>query len=64
MTTELARGEVQFEAIAGYPTLELQNEVWTQDAENKDLWYGPAGVIVNTSALEERKAFYNIITRK
>ena len=64
MQTETARGEVQFEAIAGYPTPQLQNEVWTQDDTDANLWHGPAGVIVNASALEERKAFYNVITRK
>lgn len=64
MNTEPARGEIQFEAIVGYPTPALQTEIWTQDTQEPDLWHGPAGVIVNTCALEERKAFYNVVTQK
>ena len=56
--------EIQFEAMVGYPTPQLEVEIWTQDGEDAELWHGPAGVIVNTSALEERKAFYQVITRK
>jgi len=36
-------------------------ETWIQDPEDSDLWHGEHGVIVNTAALEMRKAFYTII---
>lgn len=69
--SEVVKGEaniqaaqIQFEAIVGSPTPQLAIEIWTQDADDSQLWHGPAGVIVNTSALEERKAFYQVITQK
>ncbi|MCA9837991.1 MAG: hypothetical protein KC422_13820 [Trueperaceae bacterium] len=37
-------------------------EVWRQDTQNSDLWHGPKGVIVNTTALNERHPYYEIIT--
>lgn len=37
------------------------NEVWYQDPEDPDLWRGEHGVIVNTSALNEREFYYEII---
>lgn len=36
-------------------------ETWIQDAEDPNLWHGEHGVIVNSAALEMRKAFYTII---
>ena len=39
-------------------------ETWTQDPQDTDLWHGPKGVIVNTSALEMRQAFYTIIRQE
>lgn len=36
-------------------------EIWRQDPENPDLWHGAHGVIINTAALEERKAYFDIV---
>jgi hypothetical protein len=36
-------------------------EVWYQDAEDSDLWFGEHGVIVNTAALAEREFYYEVI---
>jgi hypothetical protein len=36
-------------------------EVWYQDVEDSNLWYGEHGVMVNTAALEEREFYYEII---
>jgi hypothetical protein len=36
-------------------------EVWYQDVEDSNLWFGEHGVIVNTVALEEREFYYDII---
>ncbi len=35
-------------------------EIWYQDNSDYDLWHGPQGLIVNTAALEEREAFYEV----
>ena len=64
MNIEPVVNEISFEAIVGYPTPQLETEIWTQDSEDENLWHGPAGVIVNTAALEERRAFYQILTRE
>lgn len=42
----------------------LPLEHWTQDTSDPDLWHGPHNVIVNSSALNERRAFYTLITHK
>lgn len=36
-------------------------EVWYQDVEDSNLWFGEHGVIVNTAALEEREFYYDVI---
>ena len=36
-------------------------ETWTQDPEERDLWHGENGVILNTAALEERTAYYEVV---
>ncbi|MGL4610438.1 MAG: hypothetical protein ACRCYY_12300 [Trueperaceae bacterium] len=38
----------------------LEMEVWKK-LEGEDLWLGPKGVMVNSTALEGRKVFYNIV---
>ncbi len=39
-------------------------EIWTRDPEDKDLWHGAHGVIVNTAALEEREHYFSIQRRQ
>jgi hypothetical protein len=36
-------------------------EVWYQDVEDSNLWYGEHGVMVNTAALAEREFYYEVI---
>jgi hypothetical protein len=36
-------------------------EVWYQDVEDRDLWFGQHGVMVNTAALTEREFYYDVI---
>jgi hypothetical protein len=36
-------------------------EVWYQDVEDNDLWFGEHGVMVNTAALNEREFYYDVI---
>lgn len=36
-------------------------EVWRQDTDNQDLWHGDNHLIVNTAALQEREAYYEIV---
>jgi hypothetical protein len=36
------------------------SEVWYQDALESDLWHNDRGLIVNTSALDEREAFFEV----
>jgi hypothetical protein len=38
----------------------LITEIWTQDIENPDLWHGNYGVMLNTAALNEREAFFEV----
>ncbi|MCA9838008.1 MAG: hypothetical protein KC422_13910 [Trueperaceae bacterium] len=42
----------------------LASETWTRDPDDPDFWHGPHGVIVNTAALEYRKAFFEIILQE
>ena len=35
-------------------------EVWRQDADEPDLWHGDSGVIVNSAALREREAYFDL----
>jgi hypothetical protein len=39
----------------------FSNEVWYQDLEDRDLWHGRNGVIVNTAALNERAFYVEVI---
>ena len=39
-------------------------ELWCRDAKDSDLWHGEHGVILNTAALEERKAYYNVVIER
>jgi hypothetical protein len=39
----------------------LITEVWTQDTQDSDLWHGKFGVMLNTVALDEREAFFDVI---
>lgn len=39
----------------------LVTEIWTQDTENPDLWHGNYGVMINTAALNEREAYFDVI---
>ncbi|UCH25420.1 MAG: hypothetical protein JSV66_16040 [Trueperaceae bacterium] len=36
-------------------------ELWKQDATDTDLWHHPAGLIVNTAALDQREDYFNIV---
>ena len=36
-------------------------EVWYQDVEDSDLWFGEHGVMVNTAALNEREFYFDVI---
>jgi hypothetical protein len=36
-------------------------EIWRQDPDNADLWHAAHGVIINTSALNEREAYFEIV---
>lgn len=54
------KNENTVRAVAYLEAFKLASEIWTQDSEDANLWHGPHGVIVNTAALEERKAFYDI----
>jgi len=36
-------------------------EVWQQDQTEHDLWHAPTGLMINTSALEERESYFQII---
>lgn len=36
-------------------------EIWYQDESNFDLWHGENGVIVNTTALNERQYYYHVL---
>ena len=37
------------------------SEVWYQDAFDNDLWHNDKGLMVNTAALDEREAFFEVI---
>ena len=57
-------GNIPAEAIPPMSADEFAShlvETWIQDPEDHDLWHGEHGVIVNTAALEMRKAFYTIV---
>ena len=62
-TIEVGTAENTHRALAYLTEQKLASETWTRDSEDTDLWHGPHGVIVNTAALEERKAYYHIITQ-
>lgn len=46
------------------PVDALPLEHWIQDASDPDLWHGPHGVIINSAALSERRAFYTLVIHK
>ena len=35
-------------------------EIWYQDSLDNDLWHGEHGVLVNTAALNEREAYFQV----
>jgi hypothetical protein len=37
------------------------SEIWYQDLEDSNLWRGKHGILLNTTALNEREFYYNII---
>ncbi len=37
-----------------------KSEVWYQDALEADLWHNDKGLLVNTAALDEREAFFEV----
>lgn len=41
-----------------------KTELWRRDAKDSDLWHGEKGLILNTAALQERKAYYNIVIER
>ncbi len=36
-------------------------EIWRQDNETQDLWHGENNLIINTSALNERETYLEIM---
>jgi hypothetical protein len=38
-----------------------RTEIWYQDVEDSDLWFGEHGVMVNTAALNEREFYFEVI---
>lgn len=36
-------------------------EVWYQDTQNAELWLSESGLMVNSEALLEREAFFDVI---
>jgi len=41
-----------------------KTELWRRDPKDKDLWHGESGLILNTAALQERKAYYNVVIER
>ncbi len=39
----------------------LDKEIWYQDQEETGLWHNNSGLMVNTQALADREAYYQII---
>lgn len=39
----------------------LRQEVWHQDPLDEDLWLGENGLLVNTTALEKRTYYFEVI---
>ena len=60
-TVEIATHDVNVQVLN--PLSDLPPEVWTQDGDDANLWHGPHGVIINSAALEERRAFFDVITQ-
>lgn len=42
-------------------TREKQIEIWRQDNNSQDLWHGNNNIMINTSALNEREAYFEVI---
>lgn len=40
--------------------IDKMKETWTQDSHDLELWHGKHGLIINTSALNEREAYFEI----
>jgi hypothetical protein len=38
----------------------LETEIWTQDLESPDLWHGKYALMLNTAALNEREAYFDV----
>ena len=36
-------------------------ELWQQDYQDQDLWHNEQGIMINTAALVEREAYFDII---
>ncbi len=48
-------------AVKTYEETQLKiTEVWYQDVEDSDLWFGEHGVMVNSAALDEREFYYDV----
>lgn len=45
-------------------TVLTKTEFWRRDAKDLDLWHGENGLILNTAALQERKAYYNVVVER
>jgi len=41
-----------------------KTELWRRDAKDLALWHGEHGLILNTAALEERRAYYNVVIER
>lgn len=38
----------------------MKQEVWQQDSQDTNLWHGANGLMVNSAALSEREAFFDV----
>jgi len=54
----LAHTEVEEQSVLS------TTEFWRRDPKDSDLWHGEKGLILNTAALEERKAYYNVVIQR
>lgn len=41
--------------------VELEQEIWRQDAIDPDLWHGASGLMLNSDALAERAEYFETI---
>ena len=54
-TTQVNQNERMFKMT------HLTTEIWQQDNQDHDLWHNNHGVIVNTPALIEREAYFDVV---